>query len=80
MEPAKPAVQASQAHHEVVDMLAKPMVMFSLIVSVTVAFLFIFDLALNMPFLRPSVGAEILFVVAALATTYLSWETFREIS
>jgi len=56
------------------------MVLFSLGVSVSVAFLFIFDLALNMPFLRPSVGAEILFVVAALATTYLGWETFREIS
>ena len=80
MEPAKPAVQASQAHHEVVDMLARVMVLFSLAVSVLVAFVFIFDLASNMLFLRPSIGAEILFVIAALATTYLSWETFREMT
>jgi hypothetical protein len=62
-----------------VRMLPNWLVLGSVIVAAIVAFLFLMDLFLSIPFGRPSTLADILFVLSAAAILYLGWETYRDV-
>ena len=42
--------------------------------------LFLLDLAIKVPFKRPSVLMEVFFSLGAAIVVYLGWEVYREVS
>jgi len=45
-----------------------------------VLLVFLLDLALGLPFGRPSLMMDIGFVLAAIILAYMSWSTYRELA
>lgn len=58
--------------------MAKAMSIAGMIVAGLLAFVFIADLAIGVPFSRVGTMTDVGFLVSALILAYLSWNAFRD--
>jgi hypothetical protein len=58
--------------------MAKAFSVFGMVVAVILLLIFTLDLALEMPFGRASLVADIGFIICGLLLGYMSWLTYRE--
>jgi len=49
-----------------------------LVIAILVLVIFVFDLAIGVPFQRSSLLLDVLFVVSATALGFVSWTTLKE--
>lgn len=59
--------------------MPKALTITGMVVSGLLLLLFGLDLALAMPFRRPSMLLDATFVICSLILAYLSWSTYREL-
>jgi len=60
--------------------MSKALTIAGLIVSALLLLLFGLDLALGIPFGKPSLTMDIGFLICGLALAYMSWTTYRELT
>jgi hypothetical protein len=58
--------------------MAKAFSVLGMVVAIVFLLVFTLDLALEMPFGRASMIADIGFIICALALGYMSWTVYRE--
>lgn len=60
--------------------MPKALTISGMAVAGLVLLVFLLDLALGLPFGRPSLMMDIGFVLAAVILAYMSWSTYRELA
>ena len=58
--------------------MAKVLCISGLVISALLGLIFVADLAIGIPFGKVNTTMDIVFVLCAAITGYLSWSTFRE--
>jgi hypothetical protein len=58
--------------------MAKIMTISGLVASALIVFIFLLDLALEVPFRRASVIMDVIFIICGVIVAFFSWTTMKE--